>query len=190
MVESYQLQYVRSKISAEQYLLHAIQEARFDDSFNGYPQYAEKVRTIIQESFWELDKLDQTSPFWLQTNRIATLVKLPEYAEYKWTNGNDRVASAWLKIACEIFFGGFEQDISVWKCLYDNHDLDCDFMLISAWVMSHTSTDLNINIVSAVSRLFCTKGFEKTFTEIEQYSETGKQWVELVKQAQGKIDYE
>ncbi|MEO7496936.1 MAG: hypothetical protein ABIT83_08155, partial [Massilia sp.] len=135
------LDYVRGKISATEYWSAVFPLSAFDDLCCGHPEWAAHLRSVVDSGFWRLHALDRADSFWRNTNRLATVGKLHEFAAYESQKEQDNVDAAWLSIAMSLFGGADHLEPAPWKILLRAAAVDARFLMCTAFSTSAYWTD-------------------------------------------------
>lgn len=181
-MESSALQYVRGKISKEEYLSSSLAELDLSEQCEGIDGCEDFIKRKLSDSFWELDKLDRADAFWNQTNKLPTFHKLRDFAQHQINNNCNLESAAWLKIISDLVIVSQHLETEPWKILKDNDALNISFLVRTAWNVSSYWSELNIKTFSnLISELHLENEIENELEEIAKISDESKQWVKDVK---------
>ncbi|MDH5179697.1 MAG: hypothetical protein OEZ39_17730 [Gammaproteobacteria bacterium] len=135
-MSSIKLQYIRGETTQAEYLCHTLSELHLADLCRGDSELEKVITTELERGFSALDKLDRNDPFWHHSNKLPTLPKLPDYAEYRLKTEPNNSDAARLLICYAFATGSGHLDLNAWTVLKNNHALDLTFLVDTAWLSS------------------------------------------------------
>ncbi len=189
-MSEYAYRYVRGEISAAEYWQHISADFDFTDIGENCPQFSGFIRSTLDKGFENLDHLDRQHGFWENSNHLATLHKLHDYADYLIKETEDEVFGAWLNISLALVQGQQHLQPVYWQILKRNGQLNPKWLVFSAWNMAPLWFDLNIDtLASLIVALDLMDVCRDSFKELLEQSEPGdihpSDWV---KKVLGKIN--
>lgn len=181
-MESFSLKYVRGKISKEEYLASALADLDFSSQCEGIDGCEDFIKGRLSESFWEMDKLDRADDFWNQTNKLPTLSKLSEFAQYQIDLNSNDVDAAWLKIITALVIVSDYLEPGPWRTLKESNEIDIHFLVRTAWNVSVFWTNQNIKaFTDLILELGLEEEIESELEKVSNISDDANQWVHYVR---------
>ena len=180
-MESIGLLYVRGKISTQEYWAKTLADISFSEQCSGYPAGQVQLRNALTNGFMRLDQLDRSDVFWKNSNKLATLTKLHEFASYQIQQGRELVESAWLAIAVSLHHYSEHLIPEWWGILRDSDQFDAKCLVITAWSSSAYWGDESIVQLSNLARrLEIQMAIENPLHELARVGGLQEQWSNAV----------
>ena len=181
-MESKALQYVRGKISKDEYLSACLAELDLSTQCNGIDGCETFIKEKMEAAFLDMDSLDRNDPFWEHTNKLPTLHKLRDFADYQIKNNNNPVSAAWLKIVSALSIVTDHLNVEMWKILKENNELDIPFLVSTAFSVSICWEDQTIgSFVKLVKELSLESDVEPELDKLRVRDNAAVGWIALVK---------
>jgi len=180
-MESIGLQYVRGRISTQEYWALTLPSISFAEQCDGYPSGEDQLLDALKNGFIRLDQLDRSDFFWRNSNNLPNLGKLYEFACYQIQQRRDLVESAWLAIAMALHNGSEHLIPEWWGILRDAGKVDADFLVVTSWNSSPYWTDENIiQLSDLVRELKIQMEVEEPLHKLSLFGKMQKQWSNAV----------
>ena len=142
--ESVDLAHVRGKITTAEYWAAVRPRFDFAAACVGCETWIARLRQAVDAGFARLDALARADPFWRDTNALATVAKLRDFALHEMGNDDANEDAALLFIADALHAGGDHLELLPWRVLREAGQLDVGFAVCTAFNMSGLWTDANI----------------------------------------------
>jgi hypothetical protein len=141
MQTNYQYEYVTGRISRREYLSIALSEA--SQGF-GYldllsPRVGLTMRSVMEETFWEMDALDRSETFWSKSNGLPVFSRFTEYVQYQARLGRDVTKNTWRAELFAIPSCTHPPLISHWRTLAGTEFYDPELLVLAAWNYNFSS---------------------------------------------------
>ena len=180
-MESIELQYVRGEVDVTTYWSHKYEQLDLSAPCRGFPHEAVRLKRLVDEAFWRLDRLNRDDPFWRGTNGLATFTKLQDFAQWEQCRGDAPERAAWIKIALELLTGGEHLQEVYWRPIRDAGELDLDFFVLSAWNTSAYWTDQNVARLALLAmQLDLSEALPVTLQNVRLDDLAAESWVQAV----------
>src|SRR5688572_17724371 len=141
------LDYVRGKIDAATYWAAVSAPLSLAEFCRGNSAWEEQFMEAVHSGFWRLHMLDRASPFWTDTNKLATESKLSDFAVFELALNPNNCDAARLAIAMGLLHGSGHLEVSPWRTLVEAKAADLRFLIFTAFATAPYWTDENIDRV-------------------------------------------
>jgi len=186
MEDTYAIQYVRGKISEEQYLDKEINHRLIINERDSQNLCNDTVKSIITNAFWDLHGLDRDNPFWVNTNKLATVSKLWDYSEYLEGVNKNQPKAALIRIALNILYFHDLLELSTWKIVKDKNVIDIKLLIHGAWKLSLTTPEDLSQLSNLIYELHIREEIKSVLYDLSLYGTEERTWANRLSQELSK----
>ncbi len=147
-MNDFEFDYIKGKINPNEYWDNVLRIFEFDEIGDNCPDLAEFVKSTLNKGFQELNNLDRQHEFWKNTNKLATLYKMHDYADYLIKSSINPLSGAWLNVCLALVQGQQHLKNEYWQIVKDCNQMNPRWLVLSAWNTSSSWFDLNIETLS------------------------------------------